>query len=91
MLLVDLRYVNLVAREPDTFIFAKAERGVVPSVEGDGTDLELGPIGELRRDEAVHDLGGDVCLTHAPVVAVRGELEQPTFVVTAGLPTVFLG
>lgn len=85
MLLVDLRYVDLVAREPGTFIFAKAERGVVPPVEGDGTDPELGPIGELRRDEAVHELDGDVCLMHAPVVAVRVKLEQPNFVVTAGL------
>jgi hypothetical protein len=64
MFLVDLRDVPLVAGEPHGHPVAETERGVVPAVERDRTNLEPGPLGELRGNQTRDHVHRDVCLAH---------------------------
>ena len=83
VLLVDLRDVRVVAREPHRHVVAEPEGRVVPAVEVDRANLEISPSGKLLADEAPHHVRSDVVLGHGAVLLqdkapIRPDIEART-------------
>ena len=64
MLLLDLCDVGVGTRQAHGQLVAEPEGGVVPPVERDGHDREIGPLRKLRCDEPSRDGRRDVSLVH---------------------------
>src|SRR2546421_5412766 len=74
MLLLDLCHIGVGARKAYAQLVAQTEGGVVPSVERDRRDREIGSPRKLRSDQPSREGRSDLRLHHrddAPSIAMR--------------------